>query len=194
MRHLRKNLTLARSTCARSSLLHTAYHIQEHHQALQRSLCQEPHTCWASLVHQGLVLGYQRWCLCSLGVCRPYGYPPPGIQPLGMYPPGYMRPGMPVPLYPPQRPGQPSMSMPAMRPPPGMTMQYPGQPGASMPPQAGQPSASAPGQPFPVVPVGQKLPLPLQMECLTIQARPCKNGLLTIHIGSVFCLFASAIS
>lgn len=63
-----------------------------------------------------------------------------------MYPPGYMPPGMPAPLYPPQRPGQPPMSMPAMTPPAGMTMQYPAQPGAGMPPQAGQPPASAPGQ------------------------------------------------
>ena len=96
------------------------------------------------------------WCSCSPGACRPYGYPPTGVP--GMYPPGYMRPGMPVPLYPPQRPGQPPMSMPAMRPPPGMTMQYPGQPGVAMPPQAGQPSASAPGQPSPVVLMGLRSP------------------------------------
>lgn len=70
-----------------------------------------------------------------------------------MYPPGYMP--LPAPLYPPQRPGQPPMSMPAMTPPAGMTMQYPAQPGAGMPPQAGQPPASAPGQLFTVTLVGQ---------------------------------------
>ena len=82
---------------------------------------------------------------CCFGPRRPYGYPPAGAPPPGMYPPGYMRPGMPAPLYPPQRPGQPPMSMPAMRPPPGMALQYPGQPGVGMPPHASQPPASAPG-------------------------------------------------
>lgn len=82
---------------------------------------------------------------CCFGRCRPYGYPPAGAPPPGMYPPGYMRPGMPAPLYPPQRPGQPPMSMPALRPPPGMALQYPGQPGVGMPPHAGQLPASTPG-------------------------------------------------
>ena len=63
-----------------------------------------------------------------------------------MYPPGYMRPGMPAPLYLPQRPGQPPMMMPSMRPLNGMAMQYPGHPGAGMPPQPGQLPASAPGK------------------------------------------------
>ena len=38
------------------------------------------------------------------------------------------------------------MSMPALRPPPGMAMQYPGQPGVGIPPQASQPPASVPGK------------------------------------------------
>ncbi|KAL3158114.1 hypothetical protein ABBQ32_011713 [Trebouxia sp. C0010 RCD-2024] len=110
----------------------------------------------------------------------PYGYPPAGFQPPGMYPPGYMRPGMPVPLYPPQRPGQPPMSMPAVRPPPGMTMQYPGQPGAGMPPQAGQPPASAPGGvPQPLFPISSAA-APARM-----QAAPAQTS-AAVPSGSLF--------